>query len=36
MMYVSQIIILYTLHLRTHIYQLHLSETGRRKDKVVH
>jgi len=36
MMYVSQIIMLYTLNLHIDIRQLYLSETGRKKDKVVH
>ena len=33
MMYVSQIIMLYTLNLHSTVYQLHINKTGRKKFK---
>ena len=33
MMYVSRIIILYTLNLHSAVYQLYLSTTGRKKER---
>ena len=34
MMYVSQIIMLYTLNLYSAVFQLYLNKTGRKKNKV--